>query len=153
MGSHSIRRDGGFSPQWDGVYCLVPGPPPCPVQNIENKGLNLRLCARSLSLPELRAKSREHGSYGWPGVGSRPVLGLGLELDWARQEFVSQLIVCTAGAHSFPRRPPTACEAVTKFVPSAKADSVGSTFAFPALPCRANECRRFATEPLLVPPS
>jgi hypothetical protein len=25
----------------------------------------LRLCARSLSLRELRAKSREHGSYGW----------------------------------------------------------------------------------------
>ena len=34
------------------------------MQNLENKRSNLRLCARSLSLQDLHAKSREHGSYG-----------------------------------------------------------------------------------------
>ncbi len=56
------------------VYCLTLGTPSPRLdsQNIENKQFNLRLCARSLSLQELHAKSREHGSYGgcW-----RPVLG------------------------------------------------------------------------------
>jgi hypothetical protein len=44
-------------------------------------------------------------------------------------------------------------EAVTKPVPSAKADSVCSTFAFPALPCRAFRCRRYAAGAEFVPPS
>jgi hypothetical protein len=38
-------------------------PPPLVVQNLENKRFILSLCARSLSLKELHAKSREHGSY------------------------------------------------------------------------------------------
>jgi hypothetical protein len=41
---------------------------------------------------------------------------------------------------------PTACEAVTKLVPSAEADSVYPTSGFPALPCRAFPCRRFAAD-------
>jgi hypothetical protein len=47
------------------VYRLVLGrpPPPLSVQNLENKRSILRLCARSLRLQELHAKSREHGSY------------------------------------------------------------------------------------------
>src|ERR1700730_2712854 len=45
-------------------YCLVLGTPsPFGLQNLENKRSLLRLCARSLSLQELRAKSREHRSY------------------------------------------------------------------------------------------
>jgi hypothetical protein len=39
-------------------------PSPVSLQNPENKGSILRLCARSLSLQELRAKSGEHWSYG-----------------------------------------------------------------------------------------
>jgi hypothetical protein len=52
-------------PHWDGVYCLVTGPPSllC-AQNLESKRFTFRPCARSLSLQELQAKSREHGSYG-----------------------------------------------------------------------------------------
>ena len=46
------------------------------VQNLENKRFNLRLRAKSLSLQELRAKSREHGSYACPRRGLRSVLGL-----------------------------------------------------------------------------
>jgi hypothetical protein len=72
--SESFSRTGGF-PFWDGVYCLVLGTPPSPccVQNIENMRVILRLCARSLSLKELRAKSRQHGSYSVrrPGTESR----------------------------------------------------------------------------------
>src|SRR5208282_4583713 len=69
----------GF-PLWDGVYCLVPGTPPplFGVQNLENKRLILRLCARSLSLKKLHAKSREHGSYGRCGPGRGSVLELAL---------------------------------------------------------------------------
>jgi hypothetical protein len=44
-------------------------------------------------------------------------------------------------------------EAVTKLVPSAKADSVCSTFVFPALTCRAIGCRRYAAVAGFVPPS
>jgi hypothetical protein len=44
-------------------------------------------------------------------------------------------------------------EAFTKLVPSAKADSVCSTFAFPALPCRAFRCRCYAAGAEFVPPS
>jgi hypothetical protein len=45
------------------IYCLVPGTPlPYRVQNLENKGSNFSLFARSLSLQDLHAKSREHGS-------------------------------------------------------------------------------------------
>src|ERR1700674_2116927 len=53
------------------------------------------------------------------------------------------------------RRLPTSrkSEAVTKLVPSAKADSVCSTFAFPALTCRAIGCRRYAAVAGFVPPS
>src|SRR5271155_1716020 len=40
---------------------------------------------------------------------------------------------------------PLVKESVTKLVPSAEADSVLPTFAFPALTCWANECRRCAT--------
>jgi|ERR1022692_2478037 hypothetical protein len=61
---HQPPRPGSF-PLWDGGYCLVLGTPlPFRVQNIENKGFTFRLCARSLSLQELRAKSRQHRSYG-----------------------------------------------------------------------------------------
>jgi hypothetical protein len=46
-------------------YCLVWVPPsPCRAQNLENRDLSFRLPARSLSLQELCAKSRDHGSYG-----------------------------------------------------------------------------------------
>jgi hypothetical protein len=38
-------------------------------------------------------------------------------------------------------------------VPSARADSVCSTVAFPALPCRAFPCRRYAAGAVFVPPS
>jgi len=54
--------------------------PPVAAQNLENKRFILRLCARSLSLKELHAKSREHGSYGrgsipiWESAG---ILGAG----------------------------------------------------------------------------
>jgi hypothetical protein len=52
------------------------GYPPLPfeMQNLENKRFILPLCARSLSLQELHAKSREHGSYGLraPSPASRP---------------------------------------------------------------------------------
>jgi len=43
----------------------IRGDPPSPfcLQNLENKASNSRLYARSLSLQELRAKSREHWSY------------------------------------------------------------------------------------------
>jgi hypothetical protein len=53
-------------PNRNGVYCLVPAPPlpPFCLQNLENKRVKFRLWARSLSLEELHAKSREHGSYG-----------------------------------------------------------------------------------------
>jgi hypothetical protein len=54
-------------------------PPPCAVQNLENKRSKFRLCARSLSLQELHAKSREHGSYGWGVEGRGSVLELRLE--------------------------------------------------------------------------
>jgi hypothetical protein len=37
-------------------------------------------------------------------------------------------------------------------VPSAKADSVCSTWAFPALPCRAFVSRRYAADAVLAPP-
>jgi hypothetical protein len=47
----------------------------------------------------------------------------------------------------------TESEAVTKLVPSAKADSVCSTLAFPALPCRAFRCGRSAAGAQLSPPS
>jgi len=40
---------------------------------------------------------------------------------------------------------------VTKLVPSAEADSAGSTFAFPVLPCRAFRCRRYAAGAEFVP--
>ena len=39
-------------------------PSPLLLQNLENKQVILRLRARSLSLKDLHAKSREHGSYG-----------------------------------------------------------------------------------------
>src|SRR5271165_378021 len=48
------------------VWYRVP-PSPCRLQNLENKGLESRLWARSLSLRELRAKSREHRGYGGGG--------------------------------------------------------------------------------------
>ncbi len=61
-------------PHWDRVYFLVLGTPPPPLilQNLENTGFILRLCARSLSLQELQAKSREHRSYGLGGGRAVP---------------------------------------------------------------------------------
>ena len=38
------------------------------MQNIENKGLILRLCARSSSFKDLCAKSRKHWSYVFGGI-------------------------------------------------------------------------------------
>jgi len=51
------------------------------MQNLENKRFILPLCARSLSLKDLHAKSREHGSYG----GRRTVLTshFGTGTGWA----------------------------------------------------------------------
>jgi hypothetical protein len=49
---------------------------PCRLQNLENKGLKLSLCARSLSLQELHAKSRQHGSYGCACRARLSVLGI-----------------------------------------------------------------------------
>src|ERR1700675_1640135 len=43
------------------VWYRVP-PSPYRAHNIENKRVKSSLCARSLSLQELQAKSREHGS-------------------------------------------------------------------------------------------
>ena len=43
-------------------------PSPSALQNLENKRFKILLCARSLSLKELYAKSREHRSYGGPAV-------------------------------------------------------------------------------------
>jgi hypothetical protein len=79
-----VRAIAAF-PHWDGVYFLVLGYPlpPYSVQNLENKGSNLRLGARSLSLQELHAKSREHGSYGGrDGLASH--FGIHFELGRAR---------------------------------------------------------------------
>ena len=47
-------RHGEF-PHWDEVFFFaqVPPPPPFRAQNLENKGLVLSLCARSLSLKDL----------------------------------------------------------------------------------------------------
>ena len=44
------------------------------MQNLENKRFILPLCARSLSLKDLHAKSREHGSYGGAARTLCPVL-------------------------------------------------------------------------------
>jgi hypothetical protein len=86
-----------FFPQWDGVYCLVPcTPSPYAVQNLENKGSNFSLRARSLSLRELHAKSREHGSYGWH-VGAR-----GPFWNWRRSKSAAQ--GCFGGS-AFAARP------------------------------------------------
>jgi len=46
------------------VYLLDNPLPPFVLQNLGNKGVILPLCARSSSLKELHAKSREHWSYG-----------------------------------------------------------------------------------------
>ena len=58
-------------------------PPPLRAQNLKNKRFILSLCARSLSLQELHAKSREHRSYGrstrCPGSRSGTCLGTGEE--------------------------------------------------------------------------
>ena len=51
------------------------------MQNIENKRLILSLCARSLSLKELQAKSREHGSYRGPPRVNSSDLGPGATPD------------------------------------------------------------------------
>ena len=57
-------------------YCLAWVPPsPFCAQNPENKDFNFRPYARSLSLQELYAKSRDHGSYGREATSLRPVLG------------------------------------------------------------------------------
>jgi hypothetical protein len=71
------RQHSSGVPFWNEVYCLVLGTPlPCRVQNLENKRVKLSLCARSLSLQELHAKSRQHGSYGCARRTRRSVLGL-----------------------------------------------------------------------------
>jgi hypothetical protein len=58
-------RPGCAFPYGNGVYCFSTAyPPPCRLQNLETKRLKFRLCARSLSLQGLQAKSREHWSYG-----------------------------------------------------------------------------------------
>jgi hypothetical protein len=62
------------------VYYWGIPPPPLVFQNLENKRFILSLCARSLSLKELRAKSREHGSYGCQSGCP----GSLLELGWRR---------------------------------------------------------------------
>jgi hypothetical protein len=49
-------------------------PPPASLQNLENKSVNLRLCARSLSFKDLHAKSRKHGSYAWASDLTVPIL-------------------------------------------------------------------------------
>jgi len=43
------------------------------MQNLGNKRFTSPPCARSLSLKELRAKSREHGSYAWGATVLRPI--------------------------------------------------------------------------------
>jgi hypothetical protein len=60
------------------VWYRVP-PPPYAMQNLENKRYILRLCARSLSLQELHAKSREHGSYGDADRPGSAILGLNVD--------------------------------------------------------------------------
>src|SRR5271166_1828251 len=72
MDRHSVRPamppgvallPGSF-PYWEfTIWYRVP-PSPFWLQNLENNGSILGLCARSLSLQELQAKSREHGSCG-----------------------------------------------------------------------------------------
>ena len=55
--------------------------PPLFAQNLENKRFILAPRARSLSLKELHAKSREHWSYGPGASGSRPSLEVGQGLE------------------------------------------------------------------------
>jgi hypothetical protein len=65
-------------------------PLPLCLQNLENNGFVLRLCARSLSLQDLQAKSREHGSYGEAPRILGPVLELGgRHLERARETMLS----------------------------------------------------------------
>ena len=54
------------------------GYPPSPLglQNLENKRLKFSLCARSLSLQDLHAKSREHGSYDACIASTRSISGI-----------------------------------------------------------------------------
>ncbi len=61
-------------PIWECYQLVLVPPSPVGLQNLENKGLILRLCARSLSSKELHAKSREHWSYAGGGCS---VLGAG----------------------------------------------------------------------------
>src|SRR5579863_6141534 len=56
------------------VHCLV-SDPPCWLQNPENKRSTLRLCARSLNLQDLHAKSSEPGGSG-RRCAYRPILKL-----------------------------------------------------------------------------
>ena|SRR5580693_4570170 len=87
-------RGGRFRPVWSSdasavngrlsrigtKYHLVPGPPsPCWLQNLVNKRFKFCPCARSLSLQELHAKSRQHGTYPWRPWPALPDLGLGLK--------------------------------------------------------------------------
>src|SRR5208282_3121850 len=97
-GSFSLKR----FPHRDGVYCLLFGTPLPPVilQNPEKTRFILRLCARSLSLKELHAKSRQHGSYGWQAA----VLTVPLELGWSSIA-ASQPQIKTAVGDSALRKP------------------------------------------------
>jgi hypothetical protein len=84
-------------------------PLPCGVQNLENKGLLLRLCARSLGLQELHAKSREHGSYGWPS--SR----FGTAGNWTTRRR-RHTILSPHWGFTVPVCQPTACAAGAAFL-------------------------------------
>ena len=85
-------------PNWE-VYCLVPvPPPPFILQNLEKTRVILPLCARSLSLKELRAKSREHWSYGGRDVplwNKRTSLGRGSRscAAWVRLSKIDDYLV------------------------------------------------------------
>ena len=72
-------------------------------------------------------------------------------------EDTRSLDLCLVASLFHPNRPKpgplgTPGEAVTILVPSPEADSICSTLAFPALPCRAFSCRRFAADTQPVPP-
>ena len=62
-------------PQWESLLSSTgTPPPPLILQNLGNKGVILPLCARSLSLKELHAKSREHGGCADAKGVLRPIL-------------------------------------------------------------------------------
>jgi hypothetical protein len=67
-------------------FSLGTPPPLSCLQNPENKGSILRLCARSLSLQELYAKSREHGGYAWGATWRRS----SLELPGSQRQIVKE---------------------------------------------------------------